>query len=54
MMPAPVNKAFKFHCNSGHGFLLTLLRKVEGKVNSIILFKRQKRFKNRESVIERE
>lgn len=53
MMPGPVNKAFEFHCSSGHRFLLILLRMEEGKVNSIILFKRQKCFKNREGVMER-
>lgn len=47
MNPAPVNKTFEFHCNSRHGFLLTLLRKLERKVNSIILSKRQKQFKDK-------
>lgn len=47
MEPDPVNKAFNFHCNSGHGVLLTVLRKGEGKVNSIILFKERKWFKNK-------
>lgn len=47
MEPDPINKAFNFHCNSGHGVLLTILRKGEGKVHSIILFKERKCFKNK-------
>jgi hypothetical protein len=39
MMLVLVNRAFEFHFSSGLGFLVTPLGKVEGKLNTFILFR---------------